>query len=215
VAIGDFTSVVDPSKSKAIKNILTSILAIQLPTMLTVTPEWLQSIETLKDVPAEQLQWWIDNSKHHEIEEDAFLFKEGDAITGTHIIIKGRIKIFLKQKNGIRTIGFFETKDITGFLPFSRGAVSTGNAQAIEPLEVMTFPIERMKELIVGHYELTQALVQIMTSRVREFTTMQQQNEKMMALGKLSAGLATRVKQSGFSYCTRIQVVKETSSIAT
>lgn len=158
--------------------------------MLTVTPEWLQSIETLKDVPVEQLQWWIDNSKHYEIQEDAFLFKQGDAITGTHIIIKGRIKIFLKQKNGIRTIGFFETKDITGFLPFSRGSVATGNAQAIEPLEVMTFPIERMKELIVGHYELTQALVQIMTSRVREFTTMQQQNEKMMALGKLSAGLA-------------------------
>jgi nitrogen-specific signal transduction histidine kinase len=29
-----------------------------------------------------------------------------------------------------------------------------------------------------------------MTSRVRDFTTQQQQNEKMMAMGKLSAGLA-------------------------
>lgn len=54
----------------------------------------------------------------------------------------------------------------------------------------MTFPVERMKELIDNYFELTQALVHIMTSRVRNFTTIQQQNEKMMALGKLSAGLA-------------------------
>ena len=54
----------------------------------------------------------------------------------------------------------------------------------------MTFPIEKTKDLILQHFELTQALVHVMTTRVRDFTTLQQQNEKMMALGKLSAGLA-------------------------
>ena len=43
--------------------------------------------------------------------------------------------------------------------------------------------------MISGHFELTQALVHVMSNRVREFTAFQQQNEKMMALGKLSAGL--------------------------
>ena len=33
-------------------------------------------------------------------------------------------------------------------------------------------------------------MVHMMLSRVREFTSIQQQNEKMFALGKLSAGLA-------------------------
>ena len=60
----------------------------------------------------------------------------------------------------------------------------------VEPAQVMTFPIERIKELIDHYFELTQALVHIMTSRVRDFTALQQQNEKMMAIGKLSAGLA-------------------------
>ena len=40
------------------------------------------------------------------------------------------------------------------------------------------------------HYELIEAMVHMMLSRVREFTSIQQQNEKMFALGKLSAGLA-------------------------
>ncbi len=158
--------------------------------MQTVTTEWLQSIDSLKDVPAAQLQWWLDNSVHRELPEGDFLFKAGEPITGTHVIIKGRVRLLVAQKNNTRKIGYFEMKDIAGHLPFSRGKIAAANGQVEEALQVMTFPVEKMKDLINQHFELTQALVHIMTSRVREFTTMQQQNEKMMALGKLSAGLA-------------------------
>ncbi len=168
----------------------TGIEKINKELMQNVTTEWLQSIAELKDVPAEQLQWWIDNSRVYELDEEVFLFKNGEPITGTHVILSGRVHMFLNQGNGIRTIGFFDAKDITGYLPFSRGVVSNLNGQVVEKLSIMTFPFARMKELIDGHYELTQALVHIMTSRVRNFTALQQQNEKMMALGKLSAGLA-------------------------
>jgi C4-dicarboxylate-specific signal transduction histidine kinase len=75
-------------------------------------------------------------------------------------------------------------------LPFSRGKIGIAYGQCVEATQLMTFPKERLHELIVSHYELTQALVIVMTSRVREFTELEQQNEKMMALGKLSAGLA-------------------------
>ena len=46
------------------------------------------------------------------------------------------------------------------------------------------------KDLICECHELTEVLVHQMTDRVRSFTQRQQQNEKLMALGKLSAGLA-------------------------
>ena len=49
---------------------------------------------------------------------------------------------------------------------------------------------EKLKAGIAHNYELTEAMVHMMVSRVREFTSIQQQNEKMFALGKLSAGLA-------------------------
>jgi signal transduction histidine kinase len=158
--------------------------------MQTVTTERLQSIESLKSVPAEQLQWWIDNSRHYELSEGEFLFKSGEPLTGTHVILNGRIKIYVNQNKGVRNIGFFETNDITGYLPFSRGMSFSVNGEVFEAAQVMTFPVERIKELIDHHFELTQALVHIMTSRVRDFTALQQQNEKMMAMGKLSAGLA-------------------------
>lgn len=158
--------------------------------MQIVTTEWLQSIDSLKDVPADQLQWWIDNSEQYELKEEEFLFRSSDPIKGTFVLLKGGARVYSNQKNGARTLGHWSAKEITGHLPFSRGAFATVTAQVTEPTEVMLFPFSKMKDLIVRNYELTQALVHIMTSRVREFTTLMQQNEKMMALGKLSAGLA-------------------------
>jgi C4-dicarboxylate-specific signal transduction histidine kinase len=55
---------------------------------------------------------------------------------------------------------------------------------------VQGFKETRIHEAIKLHYELTAAMVHTMTSRMRDFTSLQQQNEKMFALGKLSAGLA-------------------------
>jgi len=158
--------------------------------MQAVTAQWLQSIDALKDVPVEQLQWLTDNSEHYELEDGEYLFKTGDPSKGTTIIVSGRVRVFVKQSGGDRQIGFFEETHITGYLPFSRGLVATVNGAVVGHAQLMTFPIEKMRELINRHFELTQALVHVMTSRVRDFTALQQQNEKMMALGKLSAGLA-------------------------
>lgn len=158
--------------------------------MQTVTVSWLQSIEALHEVPADQLQWLIDNSEQYEVPEGELLAWPGEAMKGTHIILKGRIRLYMVQNNEMRDISFLEPGAISGYLPFSRAKTVTLNTQAVEHTEIMTFPREKVREMIANHFELTQALVHILTNRVRDFTSFQQQSEKMMALGKLSAGLA-------------------------
>ena len=158
--------------------------------MQTVTNEWLQSIESLNEVPHDQLQWWIENSRHYELEEGEFLVKQGTPTIGTHVIITGRIQLYIAQKAGIQYLSLLGSGDVTGYLPFSRATVNILDGKALETTQLMTFPVEKMNELIHTRFELTQALVHIMSTRVRDSTILQQQNEKMMALGKLSAGLA-------------------------
>ena len=158
--------------------------------MQAVTKEWLQSIESLHEVPLDQLQWWIDNSRHYELKEGEFLVKQGTQTTGTHVIVTGRVQLYITQVNGAQNLSVLAAKDITGYLPFSRALVNSIDGRVVVTTQVMTFPAERMDALIHSHFELTQALVHIMSTRVRESTIFQQQNEKMIALGKLSAGLA-------------------------
>ncbi|MBK7426292.1 MAG: GHKL domain-containing protein [Saprospiraceae bacterium] len=152
--------------------------------------EKLQSFEQLKDVPPEQLQWLINHSTHYTLPEGEYLFKSGNPIDHTYFILQGAYRILLNTSNQQMDLGVNEEGDITGYLPFSRGKNSRAFGLVIRDLEVLTFPKTLEKELIANNYELTAALVQAMTSRVREFTALQKQNEKMMALGKLSAGLA-------------------------
>jgi len=184
--------------------------------MQTVDAAWLQTIEALAKVPPEQLQWFADNSRHYILNEGDYLIKAGEAATGTHIIVTGGIKIFLMQNNEVREVARQEAGVITGYLPFSRGYHAGANLQAIEETQIMTFPIERARELVSKYFELTEALVHIMTTRVREFTAFQQQDEKMMALGKLSAGLshemnnpASAIVRSSTSLIEHLHLVPE------
>lgn len=157
--------------------------------MLPVTVATLKTFEALKNVPDDQLQWVIDNSKIFTLEDGEHLSVQGDPLGGPHFIIDGRMNLYIIQNGSKRELATIKAGDVSGYLPFSRGVIATANSQAKGHAQIMSYPTERIREM-VSHFELTQALVHVMSNRVREFTTFQQQNEKMMALGKLSAGLA-------------------------
>ena len=157
--------------------------------MQTVTVDWLQSIDQLSDVPAAQLQWLIDNSEYKTIPEGEMYYRPGMTAFGAHILISGRIHVYDLVNQEMRDVVTLEPGSISGYLPFSRGLTINVYAQALADTTVINLPREKFKELISQHYELTQAFVHVMANRIRNFTALQQQSEKMMALGKLSAGL--------------------------
>jgi len=158
--------------------------------MQTVSLSWLKSLDALNNVPDEQLQWFMDNSVDRLIPDGEHLFEAGDPITGPHLVVAGGIQFYMMQNGVRREFVIFHAGEITGYLPYSRGKIAIGAASAVGELQLMSFPTEKVQEMIKNHFELTQALVHVMSNRVKNFTAQQQQNEKMMALGKLSAGLA-------------------------
>jgi signal transduction histidine kinase len=146
-------------------------------------------VPDLKNVPQDQLEWLLTKSGTIELNAGDFLFKKGDPIDYMYIVIKGRIEIKLEQNGQYRHIAFMEPLSIGGILPFSRASNALGYGEVVSDCKILAFAKAHFKE-ITKHYELIEALVHHMTSRVREFTKKNVQQEKMMALGKLSAGLA-------------------------
>src|ERR1700744_315209 len=154
------------------------------------TPALLKTFEALTDVPEDQLQWLIDQSDCVMIADGELLSQPGDPIKGTYFIISGKMRLYLPIGGVKREIGDFRPGEVSGFLPYSRAKMGSGYSVAVGDTQLMIFPKEKMNEMIRTQFELTQALVHVMTNRVRTFTALQQQNEKMLALGKLSAGMA-------------------------
>jgi signal transduction histidine kinase len=177
--------------------------------MQNITVEWLRSVDVFEDVPADQLQWLIANSNCMAMTEGEHFFHAGDPIKGAYVVISGRVKLYILRQNELLEIGIMEPKTVSGALPFSRATTATVNAKILESGVMMLLPAEKFRELVAQHYELTAAFVHVMTDRVRNFTSLQQQSEKMMALGKLSAGLAHELNNPAAAIVSSSGALKE------
>jgi signal transduction histidine kinase len=80
--------------------------------------------------------------------------------------------------------------DVTGALPFSRMTHFKVNGRSVTDSRVLRFPSALFPELVQKMPELAKRLVGLMADRIRETTRIEQQRDRLAALGKLSAGLA-------------------------
>lgn len=157
------------------------------------TPELLhqlQANEILVDIPMPTLKWLIDKSEYQLYETGEYIFEPGDAVDYMLILIQGEYSAKMKRNGRWRELGVWRAGNITGILPFSRMKETRAYGQAIKDCYFLALHKDHFVEMVNISYELTQAMVSVMTSRVRDFTQLRFQDEKLMALGKLSAGLA-------------------------
>lgn len=158
--------------------------------MKNVTLDELKANPTLETVPDDQLEWLLANGETVEFEDGVRVFEKGSPLDKTTFVMEGRMRICAEQNGKLRELVVLKKDAISGYLPFSRGLITPGYGECVDKCRFFQVPKDKINEAIKLHYELIAALVHTMTSRVRDFTSQQQQNEKMFALGKLSAGLA-------------------------
>lgn len=171
--------------------------------------EQLKLVQDFGAIPEDQLQWIIDNGEVIDLKPGEFLFKRGDPMDWLFIILEGQFILKLQQKNEFRVIGELEGKTITGQLPYSRAASANGFAEATTSCVVLALHRNHFKYMIQNNEELTTVLVHTMSSRIREFTKMMEQKDKMMALGKLSAGLAHELNNPSAAVIRSAQSLKK------
>jgi len=91
---------------------------------------------------------------------------------------------------GPRKVMEWREGDVMGFLPYSRVTGPPGDAVAREAADILQVHADHLRELTEHCHEVTAILVHAMIDRARAFTSSDLHDEKMVSLGKLSAGLA-------------------------
>ena len=152
--------------------------------------EELKKVPEFKLVPEDQLQWLSEKGILHTFQDGDKIFAKGDEILGFNIVFKGRVNLKFVQAGTLRDLGMYEPGEILGRLPYSRMGLAIGEGFAVSETILFFLHKDLFPELVSNCYTITEVLVHNMTDRVRDFTKQQLQNDKMMALGKLSAGLA-------------------------
>ncbi len=161
--------------------------------LLTKTPDLvdtLQSFEVFANIRPESLEWLIDRSAYTFYEDGEVLFKAEQPINAMSFILKGSIEIRMVRDGEMKELGVVEPGEFTGVLPFSRMKVAKAKGTARGDVYALELPKECFTEMVNVDYNLTRELVGIMSNRIREHTSQRFQDEKLMSLGRLSAGLA-------------------------
>ncbi len=156
--------------------------------------EALRRVHVFADLPDDQLQWFAENVQDERFAAGDILFRKGDPPEWMAIFLEGEMHAYRDDKAHDGYVYISRAGDpaseVTGVLPFSRMTQFTVTGQAVTPSRIMRFPVRLFPELLQRMPTLAKRLVGLMSDRVRETTTADQQQDKLMALGKLSAGLA-------------------------
>ncbi|MDE1176604.1 MAG: ATP-binding protein [Edaphobacter sp.] len=145
---------------------------------------------TVGAAPEEELRWLAEHGELRQLEVGVPLSHKGQPVEWMYLILTGRMALFVDRGSGPNRMVEWHAGDVGGLLPYSRIATAPGNSMALEPTEVLALHRDQIREMTHACFELTTLLVHRLVDRARLFTSTELQNEKMISLGKLSAGLA-------------------------
>ncbi|MHB1938081.1 MAG: sensor histidine kinase [Acidobacteriaceae bacterium] len=151
--------------------------------------EALHDVRQLDGLTDEEYLWLIQHSWEFSAPAGTRLFSDGDPATHMTILLAGEVQV--RRQHAARGSLFIgRSGQITGVLPFSRMKTSGGSGYVSEAVWALQVPRSQFPEMLIAIPSMGQRCVSILLDRVREVTRLEQQSEKLSALGKLAANLA-------------------------
>ena len=141
------------------------------------------------DLPDDQIEWFLSQCQDLQLKAGDTFMRAGDPAEFMVVVLQGTLQ-GRGEINGETIAVALKAGDVTGVLPFSRMKQATLTGRAITDSHILRFPAALFPELVQKMPELAKRLVGLMSDRIRETTRLEQQKDRLAALGKLSAGLA-------------------------
>jgi signal transduction histidine kinase len=149
----------------------------------------LRRIAAFSTLPDDQVSWFLSRVQEVLVQAGEAFVRQGEPADWMFIFLEGFFQ--WRGEFGGDTVSLpAQAGDVSGVFPFSRMKQFTVTGRALTDGRLLKFPAALFPELIQKMPELTATLVAMMSDRIREGTRIEQQRDRLVSLGKLSAGLA-------------------------
>lgn len=150
----------------------------------------LRSIEVFRDLEDRELDWLAHRARIVELAPGEALIREGEPSDIMYAVVEGEVRGRKEKGLPDGLLYVLRTGQLSGMLPNSRMTHYPITARAAVPSRLLTFPADLFAELFGAIPALEARLASVMADRVRDTTEQIQLRERLVGLGKLSAGLA-------------------------
>jgi signal transduction histidine kinase len=167
--------------------------------MLATAPEISTPVEqivaVLKEIAAldglmdQEYRWLATHSTERVGQDGALIFCEDEPSYHMNIILRGEVMAHRRKSGPVaRFVG--RTSRVTGKLPYSRMKTWGADGRSVGSVWVLDIHQDLFSEMLQAIPSMGQRCVTLLLDRVRDFTRMDEQAEKLLALGKLAANLS-------------------------
>src|SRR5437762_1824620 len=159
------------------------------PTPLPEIVAALRTVAQLDGLTEEEYTWLATHGTERVGPDRAILFRDNDPARNMNFILRGEVQVRRRQSGNV-ALFIGRAGSMTGKLPFSRMKNYGGEGFAVGPIWSLDVPDTLFPEMLAAIPSMAQRSVSILLDRVREVTRIEQQSEKLNALGKLAANLS-------------------------
>jgi signal transduction histidine kinase len=153
----------------------------------------LAQLPNMEKIPSQELEWLVAHGKLEVHDAGKVIAPKGKRIDHLYIMLSGRMAVKVDRGVGPRLVIEWLPGDVSGMLPYSRMTGSPGNNYLEEKSEFLSIEVKHFPEMIHLCPVFTTYTVHLMLDRARSFNASDLQDEKMVSLGKLAAGLAHEI----------------------
>jgi signal transduction histidine kinase len=166
-----------------------AVVAPVAPTPAEEIAAALERIGPLNGLSLDERLWIAQHGREVVANAGDVLFEEGAPAEQMVLILKGEIHV-RRQHGGPMALFIGRAGQMTGLLPFSRMVSYGGQGFAISPVSCLLVHRSEFPEMLQVIPSMAQRCVAVLLDRAREVTRIEQQAEKLAALGKLAGNLA-------------------------
>jgi signal transduction histidine kinase len=166
-----------------------AVTAPATPTPVEEIAAALERIGPLHGLSYEDRIWLARNGREQVAAAGEALFEEGTPAEHMMLILKGEIHV-RRQHGGPMALFIGRAGQMTGILPYSRMKSYGGQGTAMSDVWALLIHKSLFPEMLLAIPSMGQRAVTTLLDRVREVTRIEQQAEKLNALGKLAGNLA-------------------------
>ena len=159
------------------------------PTPPETIAEALERVTPLHGLSLEDRLWLARHGEELVMQAGDTLFEDGASAEYMMLMLKGEIHVQRKH-NGAMALFIGRVGQMTGLLPFSRMKAYGGQGVAATAVWALLIHKSHFTAMLETIPSMAQRVVSTLLDRVREVTRIEQQAEKLSALGKLAGNLA-------------------------